>query len=63
MVIVDTSQEIQLFRSEQLRMVYIAAGIVALALQLHFLLDMTLLRDCLVCSSPKRPCDDRSRLY
>jgi transposase len=34
-----------------------------LALQLHFLLDMTLLRDCLVCSSPKRPCDDRSRLY
>jgi signal transduction histidine kinase len=32
MVIVDTSQEIQLFRSEQLRMVYIAAGIVALIL-------------------------------
>ena len=34
-----------------------------LPLQLHFLLDMTLLCDCLVCSSPKRPCDDRSRLY
>ena len=34
-----------------------------LALQLHFLLDMALLRDCLMCPSPKRPRDNLSRLY